>query len=108
MYPVKPIYGKTTREFLWALFLSKDFSNYTEILPSRANIPKLNRQELAAYEFGLPAFEKQEKFSEFIFSLEKLKQENSEKLEKLDTLFNALVQKAFKGELIPTTMEHAA
>lgn len=46
MYPVRPVEGVATKEFLWMLLLSDFFTAYTESLPARANIPKLNREEL--------------------------------------------------------------
>lgn len=66
MYPVRPKVGVATREFLWALLLSNEFDRYVASLPDRANIPKLNRDELNAFEFNLPSIQKQEKFSAII------------------------------------------
>ena len=48
MYPVKPVQGKVTREFIWMLLLSDYFDNYVSSLPARANIPKLNKTALLA------------------------------------------------------------
>lgn len=62
MYPVKPITSKTNREFLWQLFLSDFFTKYTETLPDRANIPKLNRKELLSFELSLPSISLQENY----------------------------------------------
>lgn len=66
MYPVRPKSGMATREFVWALLLSNEFDRYVASLPDRANIPKLNRDELNAFEFNLPSIEKQEKFSSIV------------------------------------------
>lgn len=63
MYPVRPKVGVATREFIWALLLSNEFDRYVTSLPDRANIPKLNRYELNAFEFNLPSIQEQEKFS---------------------------------------------
>lgn len=62
MYPVKPIAGKTNREFIWQLLLSDFFTKYTETLPDRANIPKLNRKELLNFELLLPPISLQERY----------------------------------------------
>lgn len=66
MYPVKPITGKTNREFIWQLLLSDFFTKYTETLPNRANIPKLNRKELLSFELSLPPVPLQEKYKAIV------------------------------------------
>ncbi|EFH4912361.1 restriction endonuclease subunit S [Escherichia coli] len=66
MYPVKPISGKTNREFIWQLLLSDFFTKYTETLPDRANIPKLNRKELLSFELSLPPISLQEKYKAIV------------------------------------------
>jgi len=99
MYPIKPVKGKVTREFMWMLLLSDYFDNYVSSLPARANIPKLNRIELAAFEFSLPDFSKIEKFTAVVKkSHQDTKRINSSYVESIN-LFNALSQKAFAGEL---------
>lgn len=66
MYPVRPKAGVATREFIWALLLSNEFDRYVASLPDRANIPKLNRDELNSFEFNLPSIQEQEKFSAIV------------------------------------------
>ena len=66
MYPVKPISGKANREFIWQLLLSDFFTTYTETLPDRANIPKLNRKELLNFELSLPPIILQEKYKKIV------------------------------------------
>ncbi len=66
MYPVKPISGKTNREFIWQLLLSDFFTKYTETLSDRANIPKLNRKELLSFELSLPPIPLQEKYKAIV------------------------------------------
>lgn len=62
MYPVKPISGKTNREFIWQLLLSDFFTKYTETLSDRANIPKLNKKELLSFELSLPPIALQDRY----------------------------------------------
>ncbi len=99
MYPIRPIEGELTREFLWMLLLSGQFDTYISSLPSRANIPKLNRTELSAFEFWVPDIQSQVKFSEIVrrthvFSKSLRNPECSP-----DKLLGALSQKAFTGDL---------
>lgn len=108
MYPIKPKKNKLTREYLWALLLSDAFLDYTETLASRANIPKLNRTELNAYIFPVPPIEQQVRYSHFLAKLNEIKITNEDKKRRIDELFNAFIQQAFKGELDFKEMRKAA
>ncbi len=99
MYPVKPVQGKVTREFIWMLLLSDYFDNYVSSLPARANIPKLNKTELAGFEFSLPEFSKIEKFSEIVKHCFERSKAISTSCDVSESLFNSLSQKAFASEL---------
>ena len=99
MYPVRPKDSYLTREFLWQLLLSDDFTNYTETLPGRANIPKLNRNELANYCFKLPPIDLQEKFTAIFKKQNQSYVYSKSAMEMSDSAFGALSQKAFSGEL---------
>ncbi|MFA0564756.1 restriction endonuclease subunit S [Vibrio sp. 10N.222.51.C8] len=99
MYPVKPIEGKATREFVWMLLLSDFFDSYVSSLPNRANIPKLNKSELAAFEFSLPTYREIEKFSGIAKKIKSNRIALSGGLKDATNFFNALSQKAFSGEL---------
>lgn len=99
IYPIKPIDGVVTREYLWALLLSDAFSDYTETLASRANIPKLNRKELTAYKFPLAPYEQQLKFSSALQKLKRLKKYHNSQSNSVLDICNVLLQKSFNGEL---------
>ena len=99
MYPVRPKDGHMTREFLWQLLLSDDFTNYTETLPGRANIPKLNRNELANYCFKLPPIDLQRKFTAIFKKQHQGYLSSKSAREISDAAFGALSQKAFSGQL---------
>ena len=47
----------------------------------------------------LPPIELQNKFAEIVKQVESMKEHQKESKEQIDNLFNALMQKAFKGEL---------
>ncbi len=99
VYPVRPLDGLLTREFLWQLLLGTAFLRYTQSLPSRANIPKLNRKELDAYVSIKPPIELQEEFSLRVQEINAQKAREQVLCDEHDDLFNALLQRAFKGEL---------
>lgn len=97
MYPVRPLNGQMTREYLWRLLLSDDFTQYTESLPARANIPKLNRNEMLGFRFQLPPLVLQEKFSVVVNKVFEIQDKNDKGLG--GNLFESLSQKVFSGKL---------
>ncbi|MBH3349022.1 restriction endonuclease subunit S [Pseudomonas putida] len=99
MYPVRPVEGVATKEFLWMLLLSDFFTAYTESLPARANIPKLNREELEAFTLSLPDYSRQLKFSSIVRATNIASQRVVESAAYVDGAFESLSQKAFSGQL---------
>ena len=99
MYPVRPVEGVATKEFLWMLLLSDFFTAYTESLPARANIPKLNREELEAFTLSLPDYSRQLKFSSIVRATNIAGQRVVESAAYVDGAFVSLSQKAFSGQL---------
>lgn len=90
MYPVRPREGRVTREFIWGLLLSDRFDQYILTLPDRANIPKLNRVELNAFQFRLPPVALQNKYSAIVAKTHVLKAKHQEFLREADALPLAL------------------
>ncbi|KGK10803.1 restriction endonuclease subunit S [Vibrio navarrensis] len=99
MYPLEAVDGVSTREFIWGLILSDAFDDYLETLPSRANIPKINRKELAAFEFYLPDLKDQKAYSKKLAKIQEQLKQNACLYQETENNFNALMQKAFKGKL---------
>lgn len=99
VYPVRPVEQLMTREFLWAVLLSDSFTNYTQTLASRANIPKINRKEFCEYPCFLPPITLQKEFSSRLQSIKKLEQNYVVHNEGSELLFKSLVQKGFRGEI---------
>lgn len=90
MYPVRPKGNRVTREFIWGLLLSDRFDQYILTLPDRANIPKLNRVELNAFQFRLPPVALQKKYSAIVAKTHVLKAKHQEFLREADSLPLAL------------------
>jgi len=99
MYPLEPINGISTKEFIWGLILSLTFDEYLQLLPSRANIPKINRKELSAFEFYLPELEDQVEYSKRLKEIQSQIGVNRKVMSDSEANFHSLMQKAFKGEL---------
>lgn len=53
MYPLSPK-NKVTREFLYYILISKDFTDYAIKSSARAGMPKINRNSLFAYKTSIP------------------------------------------------------
>lgn len=99
MYPVRPKDNLLTREYLWQLLLSDEFTQYTETLPGRANIPKLNRNELANFTFKLPPISLQRKFSNVFEKQHQTYLKSKSAANLSESAFGSLSQKAFSGQL---------
>jgi type I restriction enzyme S subunit len=59
IYPLLPNRELILREFLFFLLLSDDFTDYAVRASNRAGMPKVNRDQLFAYEFHLPHLDEQ-------------------------------------------------
>jgi type I restriction enzyme, S subunit len=103
VYPLYPHPEKLSKDYLFFLLLSKDFTDYAISGSGRAGMPKVNRTHLFKYQVSLPDLEQQKKYvtcinqvSVKVQALEKL---YILKLAKLDELKKSILQKAFTGEL---------
>lgn len=98
MYPIEPIRNVLTREYLLFILLSDAFDDYTKTIPGRANIPKINRTELNAYETILPDYGLQKDFSKIFRKIKEYRKRLADS-DFENKLFGSLSQKAFNGEL---------
>ena len=99
VYPVRPRADILTREFLWALLLTPEFTEFAIKQSGRANIPKINREQFARYDCVVPPLPMQEQFSSRSKHVLTLTSEQANNEHEADNLFNSLVQRAFRGEL---------
>ena len=99
MYPVRPDEEYLTREYLWSILISPAFTHFTESLPGRANIPKINRKEFASYKCMLPTIELQKKYTDIFNNSKKIERKKAFAFDFNSDLFNSLTQRAFRGEL---------
>jgi type I restriction enzyme S subunit len=65
-----------------------------------AGVPDLHLVEIKDFDIPLPSYEAQLEFSNVIGNLNKNINSIKQQLEKSNCLFNSLIQKAFKGELV--------
>lgn len=103
VYPLLPKHGELDRGFLFYLLLSKEFTDYAIHGSQRAGMPKVNRDHLFKYATYFPPVIEQRKI---VKRLDKLSSESRKlediyqrKLDELGRLKEAILQKAFAGEL---------
>lgn len=93
--------ASATPYYVWSYLNSRHgksvLQNICKKIVGSANI---NTQELQKIKLLLPPIELQNQFAENVQAIEKQKRHAEENLKKSNDLFNALLQKAFAGELI--------
>lgn len=103
MYPLEPIKGQITRDFLFWLLLSKPFTKYAIEGSARAGMPKVNRDHLFKYETVLPAIDEQERIGANLDALRaevsELQSQYENELADLAALRQSLLQAACAGQL---------
>jgi len=98
--PIKPIDDMSSKEFIISLMRGSWFVAFADERSSGANLPRISPKEVEKYNAIKPPIQLQNQFSEHIQLIEQQKQQAKEALQKSEDLFNSLLQKAFKGELV--------
>lgn len=103
IYPITPDKQRMTRDFLFYLLLSEQFTQYAIEGSSRAGMPKVNRKHLFNFEFYLPPIDEQKSICESLDTLvEKTNEVSKELIGKLSYLADlkaSILESAFKGQL---------
>jgi len=103
MYPLSPKASVITRDYLYYLLLSNDFTEYAIQGSARAGMPKVNRKHLFEYCVWLPDVKKQAditaKLDQLVVETKHLEVIYQQKLDALAELKQSILQKAFAGEL---------
>ena len=95
-----PKKSKTNKEFL-TLFLRGDWHlNWANLNTTGANLPRLNLKAFSDYEIPVPPLDLQNQFAEKVQLIERQKEIVRQELKESEDLFQALLQQAFKGELV--------
>lgn len=99
MYPLTSKKGMT-RDYLYYILVSRDFTDYAIMNSARAGMPKLNRQTLFAYKCMIPPLSEQQSIVETLDSLKSKVdrlQENYDKIsQECDALKQAILRKVFE------------
>ena len=103
MYPLSPKAGRITRDFLYYVLMSRQFTDYAISGSNRAGMPKVNREHLFAYSFTLPSIEVQERITAqldiAVQAVLDLEGEMTTAQTETSVLRDAILRKAFAGEL---------
>ena len=81
MYPISTNQDKLLPEFLLWLLLSEDFTEYADNESRRARMPKLNREQLFAFETEIPPISVQQEIVQAIRSERALVDSNRKLIE---------------------------
>ena len=94
---------KVKKEIVSSLFLKYVFELRLDVFANKGSgsaIKNLLLSEMRKFKIILPPTELQNQFAERVALIEQQKQQAQESLQKSEDLFNSLLQKAFKGELV--------
>jgi type I restriction enzyme S subunit len=104
VYPLVGIKNKVTKDFLFFLLLSNDFTNYAIAGSDRAGMPKVNREHLFAYQFNLPAIESQnfltKKIKNSYVYIKVVNKALKKKILELSLLKQSILKQAFNSKLV--------
>jgi len=104
IFPILPVVGKSTRDFICFLMRSKPFVSEMHSKSSGANLPRASASIIENFKTYQPPFFLQTQFAQIVEKTEVLKAQYQQSLQELEQLYGSLSQKAFKGEL--TIKEH--
>ncbi|MDO5647516.1 restriction endonuclease subunit S [Paracoccus sp. (in: a-proteobacteria)] len=99
MYVLNPMPEKLTTEYTHFILGSRKFLSYAETVSNRANIPKLNRKQILAFNCPVPTLKAQRQFSLYIQVLYNEANHHQSALTAAEALFASLQHRAFQGEL---------
>jgi type I restriction enzyme S subunit len=95
MYPLRPRNGMAVPEYVAALLLSKTFTDYAVGVSARAQMPKVNRETLFAYQHPMPPIRLQEEFASRVQQVSSILLRQEEALATSEQAFNAQLRQSF-------------
>ena len=95
-YPILPNESVCLRIYLGYVMRSEFFLEYILPFSRRANMPKVNKEQLSGFVLPIPNIDVQQQFATFVEQIDKSKFEIQKSLEKLEILKKALMQKYFE------------
>ena len=94
-YPILVNADVCTREYLGYTMRSSFFLDYILAFSNRTNLPKVNKTQVEGFSLPLPPMELQNQFAEFVKQVDKSKAAVQAALDKVQLLFDSLMQEYF-------------
>ena len=94
-YPILPKENVCQRIYLGYVMRSEFFLDYILPFSRRANMPKVNKEQLSGFNLPVPDIELQRQFAAFVEQTDKSKFDIKQSLEKLEMLKKSLMQQYF-------------
>lgn len=98
--PIKPRQNISDKYFLAFLMRMDFFVKEATIKSAGANLPRISPNILEKFKVYVPPLSLQQQFAEIVNKTEALKEKQKQSEQELENLFQSLMQKAFKGELV--------
>lgn len=98
--PIKPKEEKSNKYFIKSLLSLDYYVKKATEQSTGANLPRISPKALENFKVYFPPIELQNQFAKIVQLFEEIKNYQSQSKQEIDNLFNALMQKAFKGELV--------
>lgn len=103
VYAFETINSELESRFFMYSLVSPGFTEYANSLSGRTRIPKLNRKDLLPFQMGYPPLTEQRRIVEYLDGIqdkvEQLRGLQEKTQAELDTFSQAILVKAFRGEL---------
>jgi type I restriction enzyme, S subunit len=99
IYPIRPRDSRLSHWYLVALLRSPAFLAYAKIHSERLRMAKLNREQLGAFSTPLPDSASLEIFERQASQVQSLEKARFEQADRISSLFNVLLHRAFSGDL---------
>ena len=99
IFPLTPK-NKLMKHFLVSILRSKDFVNHSNTNAVGASLPRSNKDVILSFKTIVPQIETVVEYTSIIEFINRQKDNIESEILKSEFLFNSLIQKAFKGELV--------
>jgi type I restriction enzyme S subunit len=97
---IRPKKKKIVPEYLSFLISMPNYQKKIFAQNAGATRQAFNFEQIKKFEIPIAPIELQQKFAELVHKVEKLKAKQRESEKELDNLFNSLMQRAFRGEVV--------
>ena len=96
----RAVLNKLSNLFLFKVMLTDSVTDYFVGITSGANYPAVKSNDLKKFQVIVPPIDLQNQFGERVQAIEVQKAQAQASLAQAEDLFNSLLQRAFKGELV--------